>query len=225
MFRHGMARSKIYKSYINMKQRCSPQNNRYHKYYSDRGICVCDEWLGEKGFEHFYLWAIEHGYSESLTLDRIDNSKGYSPNNCRWVSMSVQNANRRNRGKTEYIGVSKNRNVFEASIRQNGQVVFYACSKSKNECAQKRNEFIIANNLMCPLNDIKDEFEEHFPSRNKSAYVVIDKRTGEIRWFEKLSKLSDAVNLSSRHIRDCINEKYNCKKYRFYRVKADDNNY
>ena len=59
-----------------------------------RGIHICEEWKSE--FTNFYDWAISHGYTESLELDRIDNDKGYSPDNCRWVTHKENCNNRRN---------------------------------------------------------------------------------------------------------------------------------
>lgn len=75
-----------------MKNRCYNKNDVYkYSRYGGRGIRVCDEWIE---FKPFLEWAISSGYSEDLTLDRIDNSGNYTPDNCRWVSMAEQNKNR-----------------------------------------------------------------------------------------------------------------------------------
>ena len=57
---------------------------------------MCDEWIGANGFVNFANWALSNGYNEELTLDRIDNEKGYSPSNCRWVDKYQQANNKRN---------------------------------------------------------------------------------------------------------------------------------
>lgn len=68
---------------------------------------MCDEWLGEKGFINFYNWAINHGYSNELTIDRINNDGNYEPENCRWVTYTIQNNNSRHANMIEHGGVKK----------------------------------------------------------------------------------------------------------------------
>lgn len=90
--KHKMSHTRIYKCWQHMKRRCySPQDKRYN-HYGGRGITVCDEWRDD--FNAFYKWAIENGYSDDLTIDRIDNDKGYSPDNCRWADTTTQSRNR-----------------------------------------------------------------------------------------------------------------------------------
>ena len=93
----GLSRTPIYKRYRTMLQRCYYKNNSFVKkhYYQERNITVCDEWLGKNGFKNFYNWAIEHNFKKELTLDRIDNDKGYSPDNCRWATYKEQRHNQR----------------------------------------------------------------------------------------------------------------------------------
>lgn len=80
-----------------MKYRCYNSTSSVYEYYGGRGITVCDEWL--HSFETFRDWAQSHGYQENLTIDRIDNNKGYSPDNCRWLTLADQQRNRRPRKK------------------------------------------------------------------------------------------------------------------------------
>lgn len=82
---------RLYHVWLGMKERCNNPNGRTAKWYYEKGIRVCDEWLND--FIAFREWAVSNGYDYSKTrkeqsLDRIDDSKGYSPDNCRWVTHS-----------------------------------------------------------------------------------------------------------------------------------------
>ncbi len=76
-----------------MKTRCYKKSDYHYKWYGARNIKICDEWIND--FVAFQKWAISNGYSENLTIDRINNDGNYEPNNCRWVDMKTQCNNRR----------------------------------------------------------------------------------------------------------------------------------
>lgn len=95
-------KGKIRNVYYNMLKRCHDPKNKGYKYYGARGITVCDEW--RKDCCIFYKWARDNGYNETLQLDRIDNNKGYSPDNCRWVTPLENSYNKRNTRKVMYKG-------------------------------------------------------------------------------------------------------------------------
>lgn len=91
---HGKGR-RIYRIYSNMKQRCYNSNTPTYEYYGGKGVYICDDWLNKKnGFINFYDWSMNNGYSEKLTIDRINVDKNYSPDNCRWVDMETQANNK-----------------------------------------------------------------------------------------------------------------------------------
>lgn len=98
---HGMSNTRLYSCYRDMRNRCKGLKERDKKNYFDRGITYCKEW---ETFEMFRDWALSHGYQDDLTLDRIDNDKGYSPDNCRWVTRAVQNNNTRQNHLITYRG-------------------------------------------------------------------------------------------------------------------------
>jgi hypothetical protein len=91
--KHGMSMHKLFDIYSGMKQRCYNKNNHAYKNYGGRGIKVCDEWVNNS--KMFFEWALSSGYSNSLSIDRIDNDGNYEPSNCRWSSHKFQTRNRR----------------------------------------------------------------------------------------------------------------------------------
>lgn len=100
--KHGFSRSRLYKIWQGMKDRCKENG---HKDYGLRGIKVCEEW--RNSFEPFKNWALDNNYSDDLTIDRIDVNGNYEPSNCRWVSFKIQGNNKRNNTIIEHNGISK----------------------------------------------------------------------------------------------------------------------
>jgi len=93
--RHGDCYSRAYRIYEQMKGRCYRKTSQRYKDYGGRGIEICPEWLGKDGFKNFMEWSMNNGYSDDLSIDRIDNDKGYSPDNCRWTNRKTQGRNTR----------------------------------------------------------------------------------------------------------------------------------
>lgn len=77
---HGLSKTPLYSVWQTMKQRCINPRCRGYRWYGAKGITLCEEWQNP---ESFYEWAINNGYKPGLTIDRINPSEGYSPNNCR----------------------------------------------------------------------------------------------------------------------------------------------
>ena len=99
--KHGMTDTILYKKWCGMKARCfNPHYKRFDR-YGGRGITMCEEWLGEHGFENFAKWAYSTGYDESKrgyqqSIDRIDIDGNYCPENCKWSDQLEQVKNRSN---------------------------------------------------------------------------------------------------------------------------------
>ena len=104
---HGKRNTRLYTVWYDMRRRCLDDKNTAYKHYGGRGIKICDEWLGENGFQHFWDWAYANGYDDTAkiaecTLDRIDVNGNYEPSNCRWVDAKTQG---RNRTDTTYLTI------------------------------------------------------------------------------------------------------------------------
>lgn len=106
-YTHGDSKTRLYSIFTNMISRTENPNATAFNIYGGRGITICQEW--RHNFSAFKKWALSHGYGNNLSIDRIDNNKGYSPENCRWVTNSTQFNNRRSNCKITFDGETKTR--------------------------------------------------------------------------------------------------------------------
>lgn len=122
-----------------MIQRCENENDTGYKWYGARGIRLCNEW--RESFPKFYNWAMANGYSEGLTIDRIDVNGNYEPENCRWVTMKIQNNNKTDNRIINIDGVSKTLSEWCDFTGMNYNTVMY----------RLRNGWSDKDALMSPL--------------------------------------------------------------------------
>ena len=99
---HGDTKTRLYNIYRGMKERCLNKNYESYHRYGGRGIEICDGWKND--FVAFKKWALDNGYTENLTIDRINNDGNYEPNNCRWVDRKTQTRNRSITKRTMFRG-------------------------------------------------------------------------------------------------------------------------
>lgn len=151
---HGDTHTDLHDIWQAMKQRCSNPNNKSFKNYGGRGIVVCEEW---KEYLPFKEWAMQ-GYKKELTLERVDNDKGYNPNNCRWATRLDQCFNQRIRAdnKTGYKGVQLRNGRYIASMKFLGSVIHLGSFTTAIEAAKAYNQACIDRKSSRPLNTIKE---------------------------------------------------------------------
>ena len=146
---HGLTYHRFYNTWNNMIQRCTNPKNKRYKDYGARGITVCEEWLD---VATFISWAeATRPNIEGYSLDRIDNDKGYSPENCRWADKTTQAINQRigKNNKSGYVGIYyyKKYNTWGADIRINKISKYIGTFKTLEEAVQARDNYIVENNL------------------------------------------------------------------------------
>ena len=121
---YGDSRERIHNIWYLMKYRCEDKTSPSYDRYGGRGIYVCEEWSdGIDGYFRFKEWSLANGYSEDLTLDRIDNDSGYSPDNCRWVDMYIQGNNKRTNRMVEYAGRTQTLSEWSRELGINMKVL------------------------------------------------------------------------------------------------------
>ncbi len=149
---HGESHTKLYARYSGIIQRCEYHKHISYKCHGGRGISVCNEWRLD--FANFKEWAEQNGFSEDLVLDRIDSDGNYCPENCRWVSRTINNQNARTRGGRAFRGVKKHLGKFRADIYVDKKAIFLGLFADPVSAAKERNRYIVENKLNHKLNII-----------------------------------------------------------------------
>ena len=101
----GKTNHRLYKIWCGIKARCKNSNATDYDIYGGRGITICEEWKND--FSLFYNWAVNNGYKDNLTIDRVDTNGNYCPENCKWSTTKEQSNNKRNNKYITYKGQTK----------------------------------------------------------------------------------------------------------------------
>ncbi len=147
--KHGETNTRLYSIWHNMKQRCINSNSSAYSFYGEKGITVCNEWLA---FEDFKVWAEASNYFDELSIDRINPTKGYYPDNCRWANKVTQarNQQKRSTNTSGYTGVSyvPRLNKYQAYLTLNYRKVSLGFFTSKEAAFTARQSYINQENLL-----------------------------------------------------------------------------
>ena len=146
---HGLKHHRFYGIWGTLIQRCNNSKYKNYKNYGARGIKVCDEWLDVK---NFIIWCeATHPNIEGVSLDRIDNDGGQSPDNCRWVDRLTQSTNQRVRrdNKSGYKGIFSvtSGNSWVAQLTYYKKIIYLGSFKTIEEAIFARDQYIIKHNL------------------------------------------------------------------------------
>ena len=137
-YKHGLCEHPLYNVWKNMKKRCYNKNVYNYKSYGGRGIIVCDEW--RNNFKAFYDWALNNDYEKGLEIDRVDNDGNYEPSNCRFVTRSENQKNKRVYGKIKIKHITKHGNGYKIQKQINGRTKHVGTFKTVKEAINKLRE-------------------------------------------------------------------------------------
>lgn len=143
-------RTRLYNIWASMKHRVQGKNKKDFIAYKEKEITICKEWAND--YIVFKKWALENGYNDTLQIDRKNNDKGYSPNNCRWVTQAVQNRNQRKLRSSNSSGFRgamfrKDTKKWTANITVNYKKISLGCFKCRYEAVYAYDKYIDDNNL------------------------------------------------------------------------------
>lgn len=135
-YKHGGCNDRLYCIWADMKDRCKNKNNAAYNWYGGKGISVCNEW--ENDYISFKKWAMNNGYKENLSIDRINSNDNYCPNNCQWITLKEN----MDKARIKYSGTAYNARTKEtvefSSLSEFAKLHNY--NPHTVQCAYKRNK-------------------------------------------------------------------------------------
>ena len=160
-----MSNGKLKQAWADMKQRCNNKNIKSYKFYGARGITYCSEW---EAFGPFEKWALENGFENTLSLDRIDVDGNYEPSNCRWATREQQDNNKRT---SVYVFVDNERMTLKQAAVKSG--IAYSTIQARYDAGVR------GNSLLRPLQQ-GDRLDGKKKEKREPKYG--DRLIGEIKW-------------------------------------------
>ena len=189
--KHGYNKTRIFRIYHNIKQRCYNKKHPRYDSYGGKNIVMCKEWL--ESLENFVKWSEENGYNENLTLDRINNDEGYYPENCRWATYNTQAINQglRKDNTSGYKGVTKDRHGWRADIQINYERKFLGYFPTAEQASEAYEE------------EFSKRFIEESKPINTNKFIITDMRfLNEMEAVKKKDGITIRVNRNLEEFKD-----------------------
>ena len=188
--------NRLYSIWCGIKKRCNNPKEKCYPYYGGKGVKICDDW--SNNYNAFQSWSMSNGYSDSLTIDRINNSGNYEPNNCRWITHDEQQRNRINNVRVEHNGVSKTLSELSRELNIRDKVLY------------KRYHSAILHKGYCEFEDLITKpnypkiYTERYKNRKPRPSRVVEQYTKDNIYVCSMS-LVEAKNKGF-----CANAIHNC---------------
>lgn len=183
---HGASYTRLYRTWLSMKQRCENPNSSVYSSYGGRGIKICDEW--RSAFAPFQSWAFANGYRDDLTIDRIDVNGDYCPENCRWADLPTQFNNKRDSICLAYNGESH-------SIREWSEITGISAPTIRTRIYTRK--WSVEKALSTPVLESYSLRSEETARGRKRVYFWLDEPIAEklsTLYRGDIVRMSDAVN-------------------------------
>lgn len=171
--------NRLYNIWRGIKYRCTDPNCSCYSHYGGRGITMCNEWL--QSFDAFRQWSMQNGYSDNLTIDRIDNNGNYCPSNCRWITHSEQQRNRNNNIRIEHDGESKTISEWSRILGISDKTLY-----KRYNSAIKHKGFCDYENLKNPTS-YKPIYTEHYKNRRPRPSRIVEQYSLEGEYLDSFS--------------------------------------
>lgn len=190
---------RLYDVWKGMRKRCYSEHHKDYRYYGKKGVVMCDEW--KNSFDSFAEWAYSHGYKDSLTIERIDNSTGYCPENCTWITKSEQQQNRTDKILIEHDGKTLNLKQWCTLLMLDYAQIHYRYVQKQKNCTQISFEEIF------DMNEISKAKQKGGGKRRKRVNQY-DINGNLIKTWDSISSAANAGFNQSSISRCCAGKRY-----------------